>query len=259
MAPFEALYGRRCRSPVSWFSERGLPPQSSDWARDTADRVRVIQDRLRQAQSRQKAYADRRRRPLEFSVGDRVFLRVSPMRGVRRFGRRGKLSPRYIGPFEILDRVGEVAYRLALPPELSAVHPVFHVSMLRLYVPDPSHVLRYDTVPLDSELTYVEEPVEILDRDVRQLRSRQIPVVRVRWARRPAEESTWETEQEMRAQYPRLFEHSGTFSTLLSRTKVLFSGGCCNDPPGHYRTCLLICDLELSCSCPESFMTRWDR
>ena len=92
--------------------------------------------------------------------------------------------------------------------------------MLRLYVPDPSHVLRYDTVLLDIELTYNEEPVEIIDRDMRKLRSRQIPVVRVRWIRRPVEESTWETEQEMRAQYPRLFEYSGTYFTLLSGTKV---------------------------------------
>ena len=167
MAPFEALYGRRCRSPVGWFSGQDIPPESSDWLVDTTDRVRVIQDRLREAQSRQKAYADRRRRPLELHVGDRVFLKVSPMRGVRRFGRRGKLSPRYIGPYEILDRVGAVAYRLALPPELSAIHPVFHVSMLRLYVPDPSHVVRRELLQLDSELTYVEEPEAIIGRDVR--------------------------------------------------------------------------------------------
>ena len=104
-------------------------------------------------------------------VGERILPRVSPMKDVMRFGKKGKLSPRYIGPFEILERVGEVAYRLALPPSLSAVHPVFHVSMLRKYHGDPSHVLDFSSVQLDKDLTYEEEPVAILARQVRQLRS----------------------------------------------------------------------------------------
>ena len=216
MAPFEALYGRRCRSPIGWFSGHEMTHQSSELLQDTIDRVRVIQDRLREAQSRQKSYADRRRRPLEFSVGDRVFLRVSPMKGVRRFGRRGKLSPRYIGPYEILERIGEVAYRLALPPELAAVHPVFHVSMLRQYVPDPSHVLRQDTaeVEVDDQLSLIEQPEAIITRDVRKLRTKEIPVVKVRWAGRPVEEATWEIERDMRTQYPHLFDTPGTSLTL---------------------------------------------
>ncbi|WMV18795.1 hypothetical protein MTR67_012180 [Solanum verrucosum] len=123
---------------------------------------------------------------------------------------RGKLSPRYIGSFEILRTVGEVAYELALPPAFSAIHPVFHVSMLRRYVPDESHVLQYDAVELDDRLTFVEEPVAILARDVRRLHSRAIPIVKVRWRHRPVEEATWETEHEMRVQSPGLFEHSGT-------------------------------------------------
>jgi len=147
--------------------------------REALDHVRVIQDRLRTTQSRHQSYADRRRRPLKFVVGDRVFLRVSPMKGVMRFGRRGKLSPRYIGPFEILRTVGEVAYELALPPAFSAIHPVFHVSMLRRYVPDESHVIQYDAVDLDDSLRYIEEPVAILARDVRRLRSRAIPMVKI--------------------------------------------------------------------------------
>ncbi|XP_049378066.1 LOW QUALITY PROTEIN: uncharacterized protein LOC125842802 [Solanum stenotomum] len=210
MAPFEALYGRRCRSPVGWFESTEPRPRGTDLLQEALDQVRVIQDRLRTAQSRHQSYADQRRRPLRFSVGDRVFLRVSPMKGVMRFGRRGKLSPRYIGPFEILRTVGEVAYELALPPVFSAIHPVFHVSMLRRYVPDESHVLQYDAVELDDRLTFVEEPVAILSRDVRRLRSRAIPVVKVRWRHRPVEEATWEIEHEMRAQFPDLFEHSGT-------------------------------------------------
>ena len=114
-----------------------------------------------------------------------------------RFGRKGKLSPRYIGPFEILRTVGEVAYALALPPTFSAIHPVFHVSMLRQYIPDESHVLQWDSVQLDEKLAFVEEPVSILARDVRRLRSREIPVVKVQWRHRPVEEATWELEHDM--------------------------------------------------------------
>ncbi|WMV08050.1 hypothetical protein MTR67_001435 [Solanum verrucosum] len=190
MAPFEALYGRRCRSPVGWFESTEPRPRGTDLMREALDHVRVIQDRLRTAQSRHQSYADRRRRTLKFAVGDRVFLRVSPMKGVMRFGRRGKLSPRYIGPFEILRTVGEVAYELALPPAFSAIHPVFHVSMLSRYVPDESHVIQYDAVDLDDSLRYIEEPVVILARDVRRLRSRAIPVVKVHWRHRPVEEAT---------------------------------------------------------------------
>ncbi|KAH0724552.1 hypothetical protein KY284_000417 [Solanum tuberosum] len=182
--------------------------RGTDLLQEALDQVRVIQDRLRTAQSRHQSYADQGRRPLRFSVGDRVFLRVSRMKGVMRFGRRGKLSPRYIGPFEILRTVGEVAYELALPLVFSAIHPVFHVSMLRRYVPDESHVLQYDAVELDDHLTFVEEPVAILARDVRRLRSRAIPVVKVRWRHRPVEKATWETEQEMREQFPGSFEPS---------------------------------------------------
>ena len=112
-----------------------------DLVRDTSKNVDLIQKRLLMAQSRQKSYPDLRRRPLEFEVGDHVFWKVMPKRRVVRFGKQGKLSSRYIGPFEILERVGTVAYRLALPPSLSGVHEVFHVSMLRKYTSDPTHVV----------------------------------------------------------------------------------------------------------------------
>ncbi|WMV45067.1 hypothetical protein MTR67_038452 [Solanum verrucosum] len=130
------------------------------------------------------------------------------MKGVMRFGRRGKLSPRYIGPFEILRTVGEVVYELALLPAFSGIHSVFHVSMLHRYVPDESHMIQYDAVDLDDSLRYIEELV--LARDVRRLHSRAIPVVKVHWIHRPVEEATWENEHEMRAQFPSLFEPSGT-------------------------------------------------
>ena len=141
MAPYEALYGRKCRTPVCWdeVSERKLV--GPEIVQVTYDKIKVIRDRLKIAQDRQKSYADNLRRDLEFEVGDMVFLRISPWKGVLRFGKRGKLSPRYIGPYRIVERIGEVAYRLELPSDLDRIHDVFHVSMLRKYIPDPSHVL----------------------------------------------------------------------------------------------------------------------
>ena len=130
MAPYEALYGRPCRLPLCWTVVEESSNTGPDLIRDTFEKVGLIRQRLLMAQSRQKSYADVRSRPLEFEVEDHVFLKVMSKRGVIRFGKRGKLSPRFIGPFEILERVGIVAYRLALPPSMSGVHEVFHVSML---------------------------------------------------------------------------------------------------------------------------------
>ena len=134
-----------------------------DLIRDTSEKVGLIRQRLLTAQSRQKSYADRRRRPLEFEVGDHVFLKVMPKRGVVRFGKRGKISPRFIGPFEILERVGTVAYRLSLPPSMPSVHEVFHVSMLRKYTPDPAHVMDWGEITIDTDGTFEEGPVRIMD------------------------------------------------------------------------------------------------
>ena len=141
MASYEALYGRPCRSLICWTEVGESFITGSYMIRDTSEKVSLIRQRLLTAQSRQKIYADVRRRPLEFEVGDHVFLKVMPKREVVRFGKRGKLSPRFIGPFKILERVGTVTYRLALPPNMSSVHEVFHISMLRKYTPDPAHVV----------------------------------------------------------------------------------------------------------------------
>ena len=141
MTPHEVLYGRKYRSSVHWFEARQNNLDQTNFTRETTEAVKLIQQRLENAQSRQRSYTDKRRRPLEFQVGDAVFLKVAPLKGVMRFGKKGKLSPRFIGPFEITERIGKVAYRLALSPELSSVHDVFHVSMLKKYVSDPSHVL----------------------------------------------------------------------------------------------------------------------
>ena len=171
----------------------------------TSEKVPIIQQRLKTAFSRQKSYADPKRKDVSFSTGDLVFLKVSPMKGVMRFGKKGKLAPRYIGPFEIKLRVGEVAYRLVLPPELSRIHPVFHVSMLRKYIPDPSHVLQPQAVEISEDLTYEEYPVAIVDRQVRQLRTKEIPMVKVLWSNHTVEDCTWETEAAMIESYPYLF------------------------------------------------------
>ena len=165
----------------------------------------MINKRLETAARRQKSYADPKRRDVEFQVGDYVFLKVSPMKGVMRFSKKEKLAPRYIGPFEILERIGMVVYRLDLPSNMSQVHPVFHVSMLRKYISDPSHVLQPQSVELNENLTFEEEPVAIVDYQVRQLRSKVIPKVKVLWGSNSVEEHTWETEADMRAMYPYLF------------------------------------------------------
>ena len=204
MAPFEALYGRPCRSPACW-SEVGdnllLGPEI---VQETSEKVSLIQERIKVAQSRQKSYADKRRKELEFAVGDLVFLKVSPMRNVMRFGKRGKLAPRYVGPFEILDRVGKVAYRVALPPNLSSIHNVFHVSQLRKCVKDPSAVVEPVELEIEDDLTYISRPITIVDRDVKQLRRKTVPLVKVQWS---ADENdvTWELEEKVRRLHPELF------------------------------------------------------
>ncbi|CAL2228446.1 unnamed protein product [Prunus armeniaca] len=139
------------------------------------------------------------------TIGPKI-LKLSPWKGVMRFGKRGKLSPRYIGPYEITEHVGLVVDRLALPPELAQIHDVFHVTMLRKYVPDPSHILEHQPVELREDLTYEELRMQILDRKEQVLRSRTILVVKVLWMSQTVEEATWEPEAQMRTKYPYLFE-----------------------------------------------------
>ena len=156
-----------------------------------------------------------RRRPLEFEVGDHVFLKVMPKRGVVRFGRHRKLLPRFIGPFEILERIGSVAYRLALPPSMLGVHEVFHVSMLRKYTPDPAHVVDWGQIEVDTDGTFEEGPVCIVDSRDQVLRRKTVRLVRVLWRHCGVEESTWEREDTMRATYPFLFRDEGTWFSRL--------------------------------------------
>ncbi|GJS03172.1 putative reverse transcriptase domain-containing protein [Tanacetum coccineum] len=164
-----------------------------------------IKKRIQAARDRQKSYADRRRKPLEFEAGDKVMLKVSPWNGVIRFGKRGKLNPRYIGPFKILAKVGIVAYRLELPEKLSRVHNTFHVSNLKKCFSDEHLVIPLDEIQIDDKLNFIEEPVEIIDREVKRLKQSRIPIVKVRWNSRRGPEFTWEREDQMKKKYPHLF------------------------------------------------------
>ena len=152
MTPFEALYGKWCRSPLCWDEVGKREVVGLELVRLTNEAVQKIRARMGTAQSRQKSYADVRRRSLDFEIGDLVFLKVAPMKGDLRFGCKGKLSPKLFGPFEILERIGPVAYKLALPPALSGVHDVFYVSMLRKYIMDPIYVIGYEPLQLNEEL-----------------------------------------------------------------------------------------------------------
>ncbi|KAL0543862.1 hypothetical protein IC582_018967 [Cucumis melo] len=176
---FEALCGKCCRSSVCWGEvgeQRMLGPEL---VQATNAAIQKIRARMLTAQSRKKSYTDVRCKDLEFEVGDMVFLKVAPMKGVLRFEKKGKLSPRFVGSFEILERIGLVAYCLALPPSLSAVHDVFHDSMLKMYVPDPMHVVDFKPLQISENLSYEEQPVGILARKVKKLRSREISLVKV--------------------------------------------------------------------------------
>lgn len=205
MAPFEALYGRRCRSPIGWYEVGEARLLGPDLVHQAMEKVKVIRERLKTAQSRQKSYVDVRRRELEFELNDWVFLKVSPMKGVMRFGRKGKLSPRYIGPYKIVRRIGKVAYELELPARLASVHPVFHVSMLKKCVGDHSLIVPVEKIGVKDSLTYEEVPIEIIDRQVRKLRTKEIASVKVLWRNQRGEEATWESEEDMKARYPLLF------------------------------------------------------
>ena len=205
MSPFEALYGRAYRTPLCWSEVGDRVLEGPEIVDETTQNIQVIKSNLKVAQDRQKSLADRHATDRVYEVGDWVFLKLSPWKGVVRFGKKGKLSPRYIGPYQITERIGEVAYRLELPPELSRVHDVFHVSMLCHYVADPSHVLPSQQLEVNPDLTYEEEPVTILDWKDKVLRDKTVRLVKVLWQNHSVEEATWELEERMRVMYPRLF------------------------------------------------------
>ncbi|GJX75856.1 putative reverse transcriptase domain-containing protein [Tanacetum coccineum] len=204
-APFEALYGRKCRSPILWAEIGESSLIGPELVQEMTDKVVLIKEKLKAARDRLKSYVDNRRKPLEFEIGDRVMLKVSPWKGVIHFGKKGKLAPRYVGPFEILERIGPVAYRLRLLEELSGVHDTFHVSNLKKCLADASLHVPLGEIKVDKTLRFVEEPVEIMDREVKSLKRSKIALVKVRWNSKRGPEFTWEREDYMKSKYPQLF------------------------------------------------------
>ncbi|GJX25992.1 putative reverse transcriptase domain-containing protein [Tanacetum coccineum] len=215
-APFEALYDRKCRSPVCWAEVGQVQLFGSEIVQETTEKIIQIKQRMQAACDRQKSYTNLKRKLMEFQVGDKVMLKVSPWKWVVHFGKRGKLNPRYVGPFKVLEKVGFIAYKLELPEELSMVHNTFRISNLKkCYVNEPLAVL-LDGLHFDDKLQFVEEPVEIMDREVKQLRRSRVPIVKVRWNSRRGPEFTWEREDQFRKKYPHLFTKTAPSSSAAS-------------------------------------------
>ncbi|KAD3066970.1 hypothetical protein E3N88_34850 [Mikania micrantha] len=231
-APFEAIYGRKCRSPICWTEVGDNRITGPELIQETTDKIAQIQQRLQATRSLQKSYVDKRRKPLEFDVGDRVMLKVSPWKGVVRFGAKGKLAPRYVGPFEITQRIGPMAYRLKLPDELCGVHDVFHVSNLKRYLADESLIIPLEEIQVDEQLLFIEEPVEIMEREVEKLKRSCIPIVKVRWNSKRGPEFNWEREDNMKAKYPHQFEKYEAIKRLKNRVFVTL------DRPHHLQSVL---------------------
>ncbi|WVZ51800.1 hypothetical protein U9M48_002910 [Paspalum notatum var. saurae] len=188
MSPFQALYGRQCRTPLMWEEAGERQFYGPAMFIEAAENVAKVRENLKIAQSRQKSYADK-----QF-----VYLKVLPLRGTKRFHTRGKLAPRYIGPFRIKRKVGDLAYELELPEHLSGVHPVFHVSQLRKYLRLPEDQISPEAVDLQDNLEYLDYPVQILDRAEKGMRRTRFPMCKVMWSNHTEREATWEKESELR-------------------------------------------------------------
>jgi hypothetical protein len=201
MSPFEALYGRPCHTPLSWSESGKRVIFGPDIVTEAEEKVKQIQANILAAQSRQKSYNDKRRSPLEFEVGDRVYLRVSLMKGVRRFNIKGKLAPRYIGPYPIIDKYGPMSYQVELPPKLSGDHNVFHVSQLKRCLKPLTYVVIEDTIPLKPNLTYKAYPIKILDQQDQVTHNKTTQFYKIQWNEHSKDEATWERQDFLRANY----------------------------------------------------------
>ncbi|GJY19597.1 putative reverse transcriptase domain-containing protein [Tanacetum coccineum] len=234
-APFEALYGRKCRSPIMWAEVGEGQLIGPELVQETTEKILQIKDRLKAARDRQKSYADKRRKPLEFSVGDYVLLKVSPWKGVVRFGKKGKLAPRFVGPFEIIEKVGPVAYRLDLPEELNGIQ-------------------------VDAKVNFVEEPVEILEREFKKLKRSRIAIVKVRWNSKRGPEFTWEREDQMKLKYPHLFSNflpfSGCDTTKHGNPILLdsYTSSMCMESWGRGSFARALIELDAICGLKEKLV-----
>ena len=206
MAPFEALYGWKCRTPLNWSEAGERTFFGPDMVNEAEELVRVIQENLKIAQSRQKSYADKKRQSMLFQVGDHVYLRVSPVKGVQRFGVKGKLAPCYVGPFLIVEQCGPVAYRLELPAHLSAVHNIFHVSQLRKCLRVPEKLICIEELQLEPDLVYPEYPIKIVDHKTRVTRNQTSDFYKVQWINHSEREATWEMEEFVQSKCPKLLK-----------------------------------------------------
>jgi hypothetical protein len=207
MAPFEMLYGRRCRTPLFWNETGEQKVFGPNILEEAEKQVHMVKENLHVAQSRQKSYADHRRRELSFEMGDFVYLKVSPMRGLRRFKVRGKLTPRFIGPFKILEKRGEVAYQLELPSQLSDVHDVFHVSQLKKCLLVPKEQIPMEDLDAKEDLSYQEHPIRILETSEKVTWNKKIKMYKVQWSHHTEDEATWEREEELKAEFPSFFSN----------------------------------------------------
>ncbi|WVZ80422.1 hypothetical protein U9M48_027895 [Paspalum notatum var. saurae] len=199
---FRGSYGRRCRTPLNWSEPGERVTFGPNLVTQAEEQVKLIHVNLKRAQSRQNSYSDKRRRPLVFELDDHVYLRVSPMKGVHRFGVKGKLAPRYVGPFKITSKGGPVAYRLELPPHLAAVHDVFHVSQLKKCLRVSEEAVDTSQIEIEPDLTYEERPIKILDQKQRATRRKAINFYKVQWSNHSEEEATWEQEEYLQTKYP---------------------------------------------------------
>jgi hypothetical protein len=201
MSPFEALYGWPCHTPLSWSESGERVVFGHDIVTEAEEKVKQIQANILATHSHQKSYTNKRRRPLEFEVGDYVYLQVSPMKGVRRFGMKGKLAPRYISLYPIIDKYGPTSYQVELPSKLSGVYNMFHVSQLKRCLKPPADVVIEDTILLEPDLMYTTYLTKILDQQDRVTRNKTTRFYKVQWNDHSKDEDTWEHEDFLRSNY----------------------------------------------------------
>ncbi|GJV11032.1 putative reverse transcriptase domain-containing protein [Tanacetum coccineum] len=211
-----------CHSPIFWTEVGDNQLTKQEIIHETTKKIIQIKSRIQAARAHQKSYADVRRKPLEFQVKDKVMLKVSPYKGVIHFGKRGKPNPRYFRPFKILVKVGTVAYRLELPEQLIRVHSTFHVSNLMKCLSNETLVISLDEIQINDKLHFIEEPIKIMDREVKQLKQNRIMNIKVRWNSGRGPEFTWERENQFRKKYPHLFPTNLKSNTTLSFGLKLF-------------------------------------
>jgi hypothetical protein len=215
MAPFNALYGRRCRTPLNWSEAGERTLFGPDLVKDAEERVQVIRENLKMAQMRQKSYHDKGTAPRHFEVGDYVYLKVSPTKGVQRVGVKGKLAPRYIGPYEVIEVCGPVAYRIQLPERFSVVHNVFYVTQLKKGMPVPENeVITEANAWIEPDFSLIEHPLRVLDQKERKTRRQTVRMYKIQWSHHTEEEATCETEDYLNTKYP---------GFLRSRNREFFS------------------------------------